>query len=155
MYTGLLHLHSFLRWIILILLLVAIYRHYTGMSKKAGYTAADRKLDLFLMISAHITLLVGLYQWFAGPWGLKLIQAKGFGEVMKNSAERFFAVEHMVGMLVVIALITVGRSKGKPATAGAVEHKKAFGLFVAALLLILLLVPWPFREELGRGWLAN
>jgi hypothetical protein len=155
MYTGLLHLHSFLRWIILILLLVAIYRHYTGMSKKLSYSATDRKVDLFLMISAHITLLVGLYQWFAGPWGLKLIQAKGFGEVMKSSAERFFAVEHMVGMLVVIALITVGRGKGKPASAGPVEHKKAFGLFVAALLLILLLVPWPFREELGRGWLVR
>ncbi|KYP14725.1 hypothetical protein [Flavihumibacter sp. CACIAM 22H1] len=155
MYTGLLHLHSFLRWIILILLLVAIYRHFTGMNKKLSYSGTDRKVDLFLMISAHITLLIGLYQWVAGPWGLKLIQAKGFGEVMKTSAERFFAVEHFVGMLVVIALITVARGKGKPSSAGPAEHKKAFGLLVAALLLLLLLVPWPFREELGRGWLAN
>ncbi len=155
MYTGLLHLHSILRWIILILLLVAIYRHYTGMTKRAGYTATDRKVDLFLMISAHVTLLIGLYQWVAGPWGLKLIQAKGFGEVMKSTAERFFAVEHLLGMFIAIALITVGRSKGKIATAGTAEHKKAFGLFVAALILILLLVPWPFREELGRGWFAG
>lgn len=155
MYTGLLHLHSLLRWVILILLLVAIYRHYVGMSKKLAYTPGDRKVDLFLMIAAHITLLIGLYQWIVGPWGLKLIQARGFGDVMKSSAERFFAVEHLVGMLLAIILITIGRGKGKPASAAAAEHKKAFGFFMAALILILLLVPWPFREELGRGWLAR
>lgn len=155
MNTGLLHLHSLLRWVILILLLVAIYRHYTGMSKKLGYTATDRKIDFFLMMSAHITFLIGLIQWFIGAFGLKTIQGMGFGEVMKNTAARFFTVEHPLGMIIVIALITVARGKGKSATAGVAEHKKAFGLLVAALLLILLLVPWPFREELGRGWFAG
>lgn len=152
MYNGLLHLHSILRWVIFILLLIAIVKHYKGMTSRAGYTAGDRKVDLFLMISAHITLLVGLYQWFAGPWGLKNIQAKGFGEVMKNSVDRFFAVEHMVAMLLVIIFITVGRAAGKPSSAGAAQHKKAFMMFLIAFILVLLAVPWPFRANLGRGW---
>ncbi|ULQ57257.1 hypothetical protein KJS94_03465 [Flavihumibacter rivuli] len=152
MYNGLLHLHNLMRWVILVLLVVAILRHLTGMNKRTAYTATDRKVDLFLMISAHITLLVGLYQWFAGSLGLKLIQASGMGGVMKDSAQRYWAVEHMVGMIVVIILITIGRAKGKPASAGAAEHKKALLMFVLALLIILLNAPWPFREGIGRPW---
>jgi hypothetical protein len=152
MYNGLLHLHNFARWVILVLLLVAIYRHYVGMSKKLGYSASDRKVDLFLMITAHITLLVGLYQWFAGELGLKLIQASGFGGVMKDSVQRYWAVEHALGMVIVIILITIGRGKGKPATAGAAEHRKALYLFLLALVIILVNAPWPFRAGIGRPW---
>ncbi len=64
MYTGLLHLHSFLRWIILILLLVNIFKHFSAGNKP--FTAGDKKAGLFLMIAAHTTFLVGLYLWFAG-----------------------------------------------------------------------------------------
>lgn len=152
MYNGLLHLHNLARWIILVLLVIAIIKHYSGMTKQLGYTASDRKVDLFLMITAHITLLVGLYQWFAGELGLKLIQASGFGGVMKDSVQRYWAVEHLFGMLVVIVLITIGRGKGKPANAGTEAHKKAFYLFVLALLIILFNAPWPFRAGIGRPW---
>ena len=152
MYNGLLHLHSLMRWVIIILLLVGIYRHYKGMSASRSYSGADRKIDLFLMISAHITLLIGLYQWFAGSLGLQNLKDKGFGEVMKNAPERFFAVEHMVGMILSIVFITIGRAKGKPSNAAGAEHKVALGWYLAALVLIFLLVPWPFREGIARGW---
>ena len=151
MYTGLLHLHSLLRWVILILLLIAILRHMSGMSKKAPINAGDRKVDLFLMISAHLTLVVGLYQWIVGPWGLKLIRNVGMGEVMKNSGYRFFAIEHMAGMLLAIILITIGRGAVKRSGEWR-THKKAFWFFVVALLLIIVSVPWPFRESIGRPW---
>jgi uncharacterized membrane protein len=150
MYTGLLHLHNLMRWVILVLLVIAIFRHYKGMNSRSPYSASDRKIDLFLMISAHITLLIGLYQWFAGEWGLNRIRQLGFGEVMKNAPYRFFAVEHMVGMILAIAFITIGRAAGKPVTAGAVQHKKAFRWFIVALIIILLVIPWPFREGIGR-----
>lgn len=151
MYTGLLHLHNLLRWVILILLLVALFRHLSGMNNKRAVNAGDKKVDLFLMISAHITLLIGLYQWFAGPWGLKLIQNAGMGEVMKNTAYRFFAVEHITGMLIAIILITIGRGKVKRAAANDYSvHKKAFWFFLIALIVILASVPWPFREAIAR-----
>lgn len=149
MYTGLLHLHNLLRWVILVLLLIALFRHLAGMNSKRPVNAGDKKIDLFLMISAHITLLVGLYQWIAGPWGLKLIQNVGMGEVMKNAPFRFWAVEHAIGMLVAIILITIGRGAVKRATdAGA--HKKAFWLFLLALIIIIASIPWPFRSEVAR-----
>lgn len=146
MYTGLLHLHNLLRWVILILLVIAIIRHLAGMTGNKPYTAGDKKIGLFLMISAHITLLIGLYQWFAGPWGLKNILNSGMGNVMKDPVQRFWAVEHFAGMLIAIILITIGRGAAKSAAPDAAKHKKSFWLFFIALVIILATVPWPGRE---------
>jgi uncharacterized membrane protein YqhA len=151
MYTGLLHLHNLLRWVIFILLLVALFRHLTGMNKKRLVNAGDQKVDLFLMISAHTTFVIGLYQWFAGPWGLKLIQNTGMGEVMKNNVFRFYAIEHITGMLIAIVLITIGRGKVKRAV-DYTAHKKAFWFFLIAFIIILVSIPWPFRVGIGRPW---
>jgi hypothetical protein len=107
------------------------------------------------MISAHIMLLLGLYQWIAGPWGLRNIQAIGFGEVMKNGIHRFWAVEHFAGMLIAIILITVGKGVGKKNIPDASKHKRAFWFFLIALFIIMLTVPWPFREGLGRPLLPG
>jgi hypothetical protein len=140
MYNGLLHLHNLLRWIILILLLVALFQAFT---KNKALT----KTSLFLMISAHITLLVGLYQWFVGNLGFKMIQSAGMGEVMKNSATRFWAIEHITGMLVGIILITVARRKAK-----VLLFSSASWLYLLALIIILATIPWPFRAGIGRPW---
>lgn len=149
MYTGLTHLHNLLRWVILVLLLVAIFRHLAGMNQKRAVNAGDKKVDLFLMIAAHTTLVLGLIQWFIGDFGLKLIQQAGMGAVMKNSAMRFWAIEHLTGMLIAIVLITIGRGKVKRAV-DYTAHKKAYWFFVIALLIIIASIPWPFREAIAR-----
>jgi hypothetical protein len=151
MYAYLLALHSLLRWIILLFLLIAIVRHLSGMNKKALVNNTDRRVDLILMTIAHITFLVGLYQWIRGPWGLKLIQNIGMKPVMENDTYRFFAIEHMTGMLIAIILITIGRGKVKRAVDWK-AHKKAFWLFLIALIIILASVPWPFRDAVARPW---
>lgn len=150
MYQGLLHLHSLLRWIILILLVVNIVRHFTASNQP--FTASDKKLGLFLMIAAHTTLLLGLYQWFTGPWGLTNIQHIGMGAAMKDSVSRFWAVEHITGMILGIILITLGKTVAKKPFADAVKHKRSAILFTLALVIILLTIPWPFRVGIGRPW---
>jgi glucan phosphoethanolaminetransferase (alkaline phosphatase superfamily) len=143
MYKGLLDLHNVLRWAILILLLIALLQAF---GKKAGI----RKSSLWLLICAHVTLLIGLYQWFTGKLGLKLIQDTGFGVVMKDSASRFWAVEHITGMLIAIILITIARGKAK-----VLNYNAAAWLYLIALIIILATVPWPFREGIGRPWLPG
>ncbi|GGA91113.1 hypothetical protein [Puia dinghuensis] len=152
MYTGLLYLHSFLRWVILILALVAIYKSFIGMRAGRPFTAGDKKVGLFLMISAHTTLLVGLYLYFAGPWGVAEIQNLGFGAVMKDRVARFYAVEHIFGMLVAIALITVGRGAAKKSIPDAAKHRRTFWFFLVGLVIILATIPWPFRAGIARPW---
>lgn len=144
-----------MRWVILILILIAIYKAYRGMSQKLPYTAGDKKTGLYLMIAAHTTLLIGLYQWFVGPWGLRNISALGMGEIMKNATYRFFAVEHLTGMLIAIVLITIGKGVAKKSIPDAAKHKKAFWMFLIAFIIILLSVPWPFRESVGRPLLPG
>lgn len=121
------------------------------MNNRSPIDANDRRVDLFLMIAAHITLVIGVYQWFAGPWGLNLIQTYGMSEVMSKTPLRFWAIEHMSGMLIAIILITVGRGAVKRNTIWT-THKKAFWFFLIALLIIIASVPWPFREGIGRPW---
>ena len=151
MYKGLLHLHSVLRWIILILLLVAVYKNFADRNK--AFTPGHRKTALLLMICADIMLLIGLYQWFTGPWGLKSIQNNGMSLVMKNSMLRFFAIEHLIGMLIAIILIHIGYAYSKKNITDAVKHKRAVLFFGLALLIILISIPWPFRlVGEGRTW---
>jgi hypothetical protein len=152
MYNGLLILHSLLRWIILVLAIIAIYKSYSGMTGGKPFTAGDKKIGLFLMIAAHTTLLIGLYQWIVGPWGLKNITSMGFGAVMKDPVYRFYGVEHLTGMIIAIVLITIGRGVSKKNIPDAVKHKKTFWFFLIALIVILLSVPWPFRAGIARPW---
>jgi hypothetical protein len=121
------------------------------MTGRKPFTRGDKKTGLFLMISAHIQLLIGIYQWFVGDWGYKLIRnAGGLSEVMKNPVWRFWTVEHTTGMLVAIILITIGRGVSKKNLPDTVKHKRTFWLFLIALIIILAVVPWPGRVGIER-----
>jgi hypothetical protein len=154
MYHGLLLLHSVLRWIILLLAIVVIFRSYAGMTKAGrAFSPGDRKASLFLMIAAHTTLVIGLYLYCFGPWGLANIQNLGFGAVMEDKVYRFYAVEHLFGMLVAIALITAGAGAAKKKISDASKFRRMFWCVLIALILILATIPWPFRVGIARPWL--
>ena len=152
METGLLHTHSFLRWVILLLLLVAVFRHLTAGDRVFNLT--DRRVGLFLLISADLMLAIGIYQWaFGKTWGLISLKERGFREVMRDDAARFFAVEHFVGMIVAIIMIHIGRSYAKRTIPDSLKHKRSLLFYGLALLIILVFIPWPFRQVgAGRGW---
>ena len=138
MTTGLVHLHNLLRWVVLIAMLFAIVQL---LLKKDALKASK-----VLLISAHSTLVLGLYQYFFGPMGFKLIQAAGMKVAMASSAIRFWAVEHISSMLIAIILITIGHIKYKKGGA----PNTTLILYILALLLIFTAIPWPFRAEIGR-----
>lgn len=149
MYQGLLHLHNFGRWVVIILLLIAIIKAATGLAGNKLFTNGDKKTGLFLMIAAHTMLLIGLYQWFVGPWGFHNIKNLGMSRVMQDNVYRYWAVEHITGMLIAIILITIGRGSAKKNVPDQAKHRRSFWFYSVALLIILVTVPWPFRE-VGR-----
>ncbi|MES2004446.1 MAG: hypothetical protein V4450_07985 [Bacteroidota bacterium] len=150
MQTGLVHLHNFLRWVILVLLLLSIVKAYTGWQSKKVFSPGDKKIWLFTMISAHITLLLGLYQVAFGRYGFLSTSLPEGTSVMKDKFFRFFWIEHPVGMLLAIVLITLGHGMAKKVVSDEVKYKKAFFYFLIALVIILATIPWPFREIVGR-----
>ena len=150
MQTGLIHLHNFLRWVILILLVISILKAYSGWQGRKVFAAGDKKIWLFTMISAHTTLLLGLYQVAWGRYGIFSTTLPEGTSVMKDKFFRFFWVEHPVGMILAIVLITLGYGMSKKSVSDEVKYKKAFYYFLIALIVILATIPWPFRGIVGR-----
>ena len=151
MYEILLRSHSGLRWVVLALLVGAIVKSVMGMNSGKKFEGIDNKLSLFAMISVHIQLLLGLGLYFISPF-VKAAMEMGMGEAMKDSVMRFWLVEHLFGMLIGITLITIGRIASKKASDDKAKFKKVAVYFALGLLAILITIPWPFRELVGRGW---
>jgi len=146
-----LHAHSVGRWIVLILLLFAIINSLLAGSRP--YIKSDNRLGLLLTIFADLMLLVGIYLYFAGPLGYKIMQNAGMSAVMKDPYNRFFAVEHMAGMLIAIILIHIGKAQGRRPIGDRAKHRRTMIFYLVALLIILASIPWPFREIFAnRGW---
>ncbi len=149
MYNFILGLHNLLRWVIIALLVINIIRHFTAIQKP--FSGIDKKLGLWLMIAAHIQLVLGLFEWFAGAYGLHGFINNGASEVMQNGTERFFAVEHTVSMIIAIALITIARGIFRKDIPDGKKHRRCILLYVVALVIIIAMVPWPGMEGIGRS----
>ncbi|WP_143307790.1 hypothetical protein [Chitinophaga vietnamensis] len=145
-----LYLHSLLRWAIVLAGIWAVLRALKGVSGKTPFTGADNKAGLFFMIFFDLQFLVGLILFFTSP--LVKSGLADMGAAMKNTPLRFFIVEHETMALIAFALVHIGKSKVKKAATDAQKHKLALIFYGIALILVLALVPWPFREALGRGW---
>lgn len=145
MHNILKHAHSGLRWVVLITILWAIINALLKWRGRKDFTEADKKVGMFALIATHIQFLLGLGLYFISP----RVQFKG--EVMGNSILRFFTVEHMSMMIIAILLITIGYSKAKRQTEAAQKFKTTFIFYLIGLLIMLIAIPWPFRE-LGGQW---
>jgi hypothetical protein len=153
--TALLYLHNLLRWLIIILLILSITKSYTGWKQKKIFMPGDKKIWLFTMIAAHITLLIGLFQWAFGRYGVFVTSLPENVKLMKDKFYRFFWVEHPTGMIISIILITLGYGMAKKNVGDEIKFRKAFWYFLIAFLVILATVPWPFRQIVGRPLLPG
>jgi hypothetical protein len=69
---------------------------------------------------------------------------------MKDPYNRFFTMEHLSLMLIAWLLVHLGRVSVKRATTDIAKHKKMLLFFGVALVLILISIPWPFRQLIGK-----
>lgn len=151
LYNVLLHLHSAGRWIVLVLLLIAIFN--SAVAGNRPFIKSDNRTGLFLTIFADLQLLIGIVLWFVGSWGYKTIQQNGMSEVMSNPTTRFYVIEHLTGMLIAIILLHIGKAQARKPIGDKAKHRRTVIFYTIALIIILLSIPWPFREiGAGRGW---
>lgn len=95
------------------------------------------------MISFDIQLLFGMILYMTNWFGyLK----QGMSTVMKDPTIRFFTIEHALMMLVAWALVHISRSAVKRATTDLSKHRKSLIFAALALLIVLISIPWPFRD---------
>jgi len=145
----LLVLHNLFRWLILIFGFWTVLSATSGLASSRIYSAADGKANLFFMISMDIQLLLGLALYFMNGWYNGL---SNMSESMKEPMVRFFTVEHTFMMIIAWILVHVGRVAVKKAFNSSGKFKKTLIFFGIALLLILIAIPWPFREAISRPW---
>ncbi len=134
MYQGLLHTHILLRYFILIMLIVVIVMAIIGLLKKRPYGKLDNKFSLYLLIFTHLQLVAGLILYFVSPF------VKFSAETMKDPALRYWTVEHVTGMIVAIALITVARITTKKLPLDAAKHMRMLVLNAVALAIIIAVI---------------
>lgn len=149
MYIGMLHLHNLLRYVVVILLIVAVVKGFIGWFGKKDYTKADNKISLFLLIATHTQVLIGIILYFISP----IVESglNDFGAAMKNDILRFWTVEHGLSMLIAVVIITLGRRMSKNGRTDSIKHRRAAVYFTLAMVLIFSAIPWPF-SEISRPW---
>ena len=143
LHSILVHSHSGLRYIVLGLLIYAIFNAW---SLRFNYTKQDKLINLFAMVFCHVQLLLGIILMFLSD---KVNYGEGW---IKNAQTRFYGMEHLLGMLAAITLITLGRRFAEGKELPADKHKVIKKYYLIGLILILISIPWPFREILGAGW---
>jgi hypothetical protein len=150
LYNVLLHLHSVGRWIVLILLVIAIFNSLVAGQRP--FIKSDNRTGLLLTIFADLMLVIGIVLYFIGTKGYAQVSGgANMGDVMSNATTRFYAVEHLVGMLIAIVLLHIGKAQARKPIGDRAKHRRTVIFYSLALLIILLMIPWPFRFQ-GAGW---
>jgi len=141
MYTGFLHLHDTLRWLVLLSLLTTVVKYLAGWLGNQPWKKTDNLLSIILTSLMDVQLLTGLVLYFFLSPVTKLAMSD-FGAAMKDSGIRFYAVEHFSMMLIAVVLVHIGRAKSKKAKTDSAKFKTATIFFLIALVVILAAIPW-------------
>ena len=135
------NLHSYFAYIVLAVLVLAVFNALSGWLGKRDFTMhKDLRVSLFALILTHIQLVVGLIVYFISANGLKAIQTLGMGGL--NAPARLLALEHPLTNIIAIALITIGWSRHKRFMESDKKFKSIAIFYGLGLVLILSRIPW-------------
>lgn len=148
MYTAILPMHSYLRWAVLLTALIAIARALRGWRNNRPWTLTDGRAGFWFSLTLDLQFLLGIVLYFfLSP--ITTAALADFGGAMRDASLRFWAVEHVAGMVIAIALVHIGAARVAKSSIDSKRHKLAFVFYSLALVVILLSIPWPFMAQ-GR-----
>lgn len=137
MSTGFIHLHSLLRYLVIILMIISIVKAVSGL--KSSGKIKNNRIEFYTLITFHIQVVIGLILYFISP--VVQVAFSNFGEAMGDSVLRFTAVEHPLVMLIAAGLITIGYAKSKKQDEIKTFSKTILIFYGIALLLVLSRIP--------------
>ncbi len=141
MYTGFLHLHDTLRWLLLLSLVTTLVKYLIGWFGNQHWKKTDNLMGIVFTSLMDIQLLTGLVLYFfLSP--ITKLALSDFGSAMKNADLRFYAVEHIFMMLIAVVLVHIGRAKSKKAIADHAKFRIATIFYGLSLLIMLAAIPW-------------
>jgi len=146
MQSYFLYFHSILRYFILLFAIIVVIQSLAGMMGKKKFLKTNKQGALVLLIFCDLQLLLGLSLYFLKGWATVLTS----GGAMANTYNRFWTVEHSVGMLVAIILIHVGYSATKRNMDDDRKFKRLFWCSFVALVIFVATIPWSGKQVVGR-----
>ena len=141
MYTPVLNIHSWLRWLTLLLAIgatVNAWRPDRDLSQKPP----GRQWDTFFMMALDFQVLFGLLLYF----GLSPFTKQGLENLslaVSQPAIRFWTFSHFGAMVAATILVRVGRVLAIGAKTSSDRRKWRFLFFALTTLAIILGIPWP------------
>lgn len=141
MYQIVLSLHNAWRWVVVLILVIAIVQFLMGWLQRKNWTSRDKRTLMLYTTAIDIQVVLGFLLFFVlSP--LTTSAFSNFGEAMRNSGQRFFLVEHTVLMVVAVIVAHVSSIIArKQATDVGKFRIAAIGAIVVAIA-ILAGIPW-------------
>jgi len=140
MYTTVLMIHSWVRWLALIAAVGATFAAVRG--KVQGTDSLADRWGLFAVTAVDVQMLLGLMLYLVVSPNMQEIRAH-FGEAMKNAQLRFWAVEHISAMFAALVLVHLGRVLARKARTLGAKRTRLLVCFGLATVLMILGTPWP------------
>jgi hypothetical protein len=153
MYSVVLFLHSWNRWLTLALGVAAFVSALRDRSTLTGRPRGSR-WDTFLMASVDLQVLLGLLLYL-GLSPLTRAALADFASAVRTPSLRFWALDHAVLMFGAVLLVRLGRVLPMSAKTAHGRRRRRLICFGLALLVMLAGIPWPglwFARPLYRLW---
>jgi len=141
MYDTVKLLHSYWAYLVLLILVLATFNAIIKFIGKKEYHAKDFRITLFTLIVSHIQFIMGLLLYFVSP-RFNLFSDIGMGEIMKDSVNRLYLIEHPLINILALVFITIGYSKHKKKLTSTSKFKVIAIFYSIALVLFLSRIPW-------------
>lgn len=141
MYSTVLLIHSWLRWITLLL---AVAATLNAIRPPAPDTTRlpGRWWDTCFMLAIDLQVLVGLVLYFGvSPFTTQAME--NFGAALRNPLMRFWAIEHAAGMFAAVILVRMGRVLAMNAGTPASARIRRLTCFALAVVVLVAATPWP------------
>lgn len=145
MYEITLLLHSYTRWLVLIISLYTLFIVWRGFIKKREWTKTEAIASRLFIWVFTIQFIFGAILYFI-PNGLAQtaidVMKQNFATAMQTKDLRFFSMEHPLFMMLAMFVVHLGASRAKKVTPSAAQFRWAVICFTLGLLLILAGIPW-------------
>jgi len=138
MYSFVLALHSWVRWIALI---AGVGATAAALSRSSDKRAGDG-WGVALVTALDLQMLLGLLLYLVVSPNMQAIRDH-FGEAMQSRSLRFWAVEHVTMMVAAVVLAHVGRVLGRKAASPDARRSRLLICYGLSTLLMLAGMPWP------------
>lgn len=148
MYSYLLIIHSYLRWIVLGFLLFGLIFIFIKKSKKAIYTTKDYRLFKVIKNVFNLQFLVGILLLTQSPM-VKAFWSQA-SQAVKWREIRFFGLEHPFMMILGVILLNVFTDKTKDRIGTHTAFNYLFFRYLIILFIFFVSIPWSFSPFTAR-----